>query len=62
MANDGKYVSFGVLDNSNHVEFGNIEKRSILRFDNEDKAVYNQYDVNINLDVLCKQKNIKWNS
>ena len=51
-----QYGSFGGLDNCDHVEFDNFEKCSILIFDNEDKAIDNWYDVNKNLDVLCKKK------
>ena len=51
-----KYGSFGGLDNCNHVEFGNFEKRSILISENEDKAISNQYGVNTLWDVLCKHK------
>ena len=44
------------MDTCNHVEFGNFEKFSILIFENEDKYIANQYDVNNHLDVLCKHK------
>ena len=47
-----EYGSFGGLDTWNHVEFGNFEKRYFLIFDNEDKAIANQYYVNTRLDVL----------
>ena len=36
-----KYGSFYVLDTCNHVEYGNFEKRSILIFENNDKAIAN---------------------
>ena len=52
----GKYGYFGGLDICNHVEFGNNEKLSILRSENENKSITNQYDVNTHLDVLCKQE------
>ena len=51
-----QYGSFGSLDTCNHVEFGNFEKRYILIFENENKAIANWYDINIHLDVLCKCK------
>ena len=51
-----QYGSFGCLDNCNNVEFGNFEKRSIIIFENEDKAIANQYDVNTHFDVLCEHK------
>ena len=49
-----QYGSFGDLDTCNNVEFGNFEKKYILRFQNEYKDIFNQYDVNNHLDVLCK--------
>ena len=55
----GKYGSFVGLDHCNHVEFGNFEKSYIIRFDNEDKDIFNWYDVNAHFDVLCKHKTIK---
>ena len=51
-----QYGFFGGLDTCNHVEFGNFYKSSILIFDNEDEDIFNRYDVNTHLDVLCKHK------
>ena len=51
-----KYGSFYVLDTCNHVEYGNFEKRSILIFENNDKAIANWYGAYNHLDVLCKHK------
>ena len=45
---------FNGLDTCNHVEFGNFEKRSLLRFQNEDRSIQNCYDINAHLDTLCK--------
>ena len=47
-----QYGSFGRLDTCNHVELDNFEKCSILIFENEDKAIANQYDVSNHLYVL----------
>ena len=47
---------FGGLDTCNHVEFGNFQKRSIIRYENESKAVANRLDINIHLDTLCNEK------
>ena len=42
--------------NYNHFEFGDFEKHSIIRFDNEDKSISGRRDVNTHLDVLCYHK------
>ena len=51
-----QYGSFGGLDTCNHVEFVNMEKRSILIFENEDKSITNKYDINTHLNVLPRKK------
>ena len=51
-----QYGSFGGFYTYNNFEFGNIEKGSILIFDNEDKAISYRYDVNTHLYVLYKKK------
>ena len=47
-----QYGPFGRLDTCNHVELDNFEKCSILIFENEDKAIANQYDAINHLYVL----------
>jgi hypothetical protein len=49
-------ASFGGLDTCNHDKFGNFEKHSILRFENEDRAIAHWYGVNTHLDTLSKHK------
>ena len=49
-----KYGSFGGLDTCKHFELINFEKHSILKLDNEDKDLFNRYDVNTNVYVLCQ--------
>ena len=54
-----QYGAFGGLYTFNYVEFGNFEKRSKLRYENDYKAIANRYDVNNHFGVLCKQKSYK---
>ena len=45
---------FSGLDTCNHVEFGNFDNRSRLRFEIEDRSIHNRYDINAHLDKLCR--------
>ena len=45
--------SFSGLYTCNHVEFRHFEKYSQLRFDVERRAIYNRFDINAHLNVLC---------
>ena len=47
---------FFVLDTCNNVEFGHFNKYSQLRFDVERRAIYNRFDIDAHLNVLCKNK------
>ena len=53
--------SFAGLDTCTHVEFGRFEKYSILRFDLETREIYNRFNINAHLNVLCKKKTISKN-
>ena len=48
--------SFAGLDTFNHVEFGPFDKYSQLRFDVERRAIYNRFDIDAHLNVLCYNK------
>ena len=47
-------ASFSGLDTCNYVEFGHFDKYSQLRFDVERRAIYNRFDIDAHLNVLCK--------
>ena len=48
--------SFVGVDTCNHVEFGHFDRYSSLRVDVERRAIYNRFDINAHLNVLCKNK------
>ena len=48
--------SLAGLDTCNHVEFRRFDKYSILRFEVKKRTIYNRFDINANLNVLCKNK------
>ena len=49
-----QHGSFQGLHTCNHIEFGNFDKYSILRFDVERRSIHHRYDIDSHLDTLCK--------